>query len=64
MCRQLPRAVGVSAVIAAVAACVAMAGCAGSAQRLPECRGKAVPINVRAQVDAAAGSTGQASDAH
>ena len=32
-------------VLVALAACCWLAGCAGSAERLPECKGKAVPIN-------------------
>jgi len=38
---SLARAAGV---LAALAVCGGLAGCAG-AERLPECRGKAVPIN-------------------
>lgn len=33
------------AVAPALAACCGLAGCAGSGERLPECRGKSVPIN-------------------
>lgn len=32
-------------VLVALAACCWLAGCAGSAERLPECKGKSVPIN-------------------
>jgi hypothetical protein len=31
--------------LVALSACCGLAGCAGSGERLPECRGKAVPIN-------------------
>ncbi len=32
-------------VLVALAACYWLAGCAGSGERLPECKGRAVPIN-------------------
>ena len=36
---------GLIALVLAMAACGGLAGCAGSGERLPECRGRSVPIN-------------------
>jgi hypothetical protein len=42
-CRPRSRAVGV---LVAFAVFASVAGCAGSGERLPQCRGRSVPINV------------------
>ena len=36
---------GLIALVLVIAACGGLAGCAGSGERLPECKGKSVPIN-------------------
>jgi hypothetical protein len=36
-------------VVAALATLVGVAGCAGGPKRLPQCKGKAEPINVQSQ---------------
>jgi hypothetical protein len=41
-CRSRSRAVGV---LVAFAVFASVAGCAGSAERLPQCKGKSMPIN-------------------
>jgi hypothetical protein len=61
MSRQLPGAVGV---LAALAICAGLAACAGSGASLPQCRGKAVPINSPAAAAAVAVAQGSAADAH
>jgi hypothetical protein len=45
------------AVLAGIAASLVLAGCAGSAGRLPECEGTMVPINVTATVSVSRGPT-------
>jgi hypothetical protein len=47
------------ALVLAMAACGALAGCAGSGERLPECRGKAVPINSLNPAAALMGASGR-----
>jgi hypothetical protein len=42
--------------LVALAACCWLAGCAGSAERSPECKGKSVPIN---RVIPVVGATGR-----
>jgi hypothetical protein len=62
--RTHSRAVGVlAALVYALALCGWLAGCAGSGERLPECKGKPVPIN--SPVPAVASRVQvRASDAH
>jgi len=45
--RTHSRTVGVLvAPVYVLAVCAGLAGCAGSGERLPQCRGRSVPINV------------------
>jgi hypothetical protein len=54
MPRQITAMPGVWVVLAV---CGAMEGCAGSADRLPQCRGRAVPINAVSTTTAAGQAT-------
>ena len=47
--REQNRASVAVLVVAAVATLVGVAGCAGRPERLPQCEGKATPINVQSQ---------------
>ena len=51
-------------VLVALAACCWLAGCAGSGERLPECKGRAVPINSLVAAAPVAAAQGSAADAH
>ena len=48
-----------ASVLVALAACCWLAGCAGSAERLPECRGRPVPINSLIPAAASMGASGR-----
>jgi hypothetical protein len=49
--------------LVALAACCWLAGCAGSGERLPECKGRAVPINSLVAAVSAIVPQGSAADA-
>ena len=51
-------------VLVALAACCWLAGCAGSGERLPECKGRAVPINSFVAAAPVVVPQGSAADAH
>jgi hypothetical protein len=59
-CRPRSRAVGV---LVAFAVCGWLAGCAGPGERLPQCKGRPVPINPPVPAAAAAAHVSEA-DAH